>query len=599
MTIEVRKRNRLADLAEACADDFPRLCFDGFGVMLSTQQEEFQRDFGHFGPRTSAVEPKFWWLSGGQRAGKTVIVSLLHADACLYKRGLDPTDRLYWRNYAYGTLAIAPIEQLALRLYLIMDELAKGANNAQWDGVARRSRGGAFLSKMKAGKAGIWPIVRFSNGAFVDFRSSEGRAYRLEGGQWWGCSWDEWASQPDREIEDVVTDVLPGRLRDHDAKLLAMAWPKPETEHHLIKRIREIEKGKDTDSRVAYLAADEAHFTNQQALDVERRMKGGEADPKWMRTVLGRPAGGAAIEFKIWMLENAKIEASFPELPQDGYRYFNSWDLGLGRDSTVGGAWRIPVIGGRGVVSPNHKARLVGFEELKGGTTLTLDTVTYRVAAMQHLYRAQSAVDATGLGGLAAVRQLRDMKPPPLSFTSRSNDRIHGNMRLAAITNALDMMTWGRPDQDEIAKHSAEEGWEPAEYSGAWGLVELPDVNDLQELFDQLLNFDRDAKDQTDDAVWMFLIGCWYIRRYWVSGSRTDHVPQAFAPPGSRGMVRNVRRSRLIGIPDPDDAAAAGTRLLGPLPDGRPRVLWSRSGRSEEVEGGRRISRRSRGAGAS
>lgn len=591
MTIEVRKPNKLAELAEACYDDFPRLAFDGFGVMLSTQQIEFQRDFGHFGPRTSAVEPKFWWLSGGQRAGKTVVVALLHADAALYKRGLDPTDRTYWRNYAYGTLAIAPIEQLALRLYLIMDELAKGANNAQWDGVARHARGGAFLSKMKAGKAGIWPIVRFSNGAFVDFRSSEGRAYRLEGGQWWGCSWDEWASQPDREIEDVVTDVLPGRLRDHDAKLLAMAWPKPETEHHLIKRIRLIAKGRDVDSRVAYLAADVAHFTNQDALAVEARMKD---EATWKRTVLGQPAGGAAIEFKMWMLEHAKVEVPFPELPLDGYRYFDSWDLGLARDSTVGGAWRIPIINGRGVVSPKHKARLVGFEELKGGSTLTLDTISYRVAAMQQLYRAQSAIDATNLGGVAAARQMRDLRPPPLSFTSRANDRIHGNMRLAAITNGLDMMTWGRPDQDEIAKHALEPGWLPEEYSGEWGLIELPDTEDLQELFDQLLNFDRDAKDQVDDAVWMLLIGLWYIRRYWVSGSKNDHIARSFAPPGVGSLVRNRRRSLIITAPDLPAAAGPGVRTT--LADGSPRVLWSRpAGQLQEVEGGRRVSRRSRG----
>lgn len=580
MSIEVRSRDKKAELVEACARDFGRLAYDGFGVMLSDQQLEFQQEFGHFGPRSSTMDPKFWWLSGGQRAGKTVVVALIHADACLYKRGLDNTDRLYWRNYAYGTLAIAPIEQLAVRLYYIMDELAKGSNNAQWDARARRARGGAFLSKMTAGKSGVWPIVRFSNGAFVDFRSSEGRAYRLEGGQWWGASWDEWASQPTHEIEDIVTDVLPGRLRDHDAKLLAMAWPKPETEHHLIKRIRAIEAGKDTDSRVFYLAADVAHFTNQDALKVERRMKD---EAKWKRTVLGQPAGGAAIEFKMWMLDNAKVEAPFPELPLEGYRYFNSWDLGMSSDATVGGTWRIPIVGGRPTVSPTHKARLVNFQFQKGNTSITIDTLSYMVGALQALYRTQSAIDATAMGGVASARQMRDLNPAPYEFKSRSNDRVWGNMRLAAITNGLDMMTWGRPDQKEIAEHAGEPGWEPPEYSGAWGLLELPDVPELVELFDQLLSFDREAKHIADDAVWMLLIGCWYIRRFWVVGNPTDHMPIPFA---TAGPAR--RRSRVVGLPEHVAQVAQGVRAkavdltpaeIGLLRTGRPVVRLSRPGR--------------------
>lgn len=553
---EVRVRNKVAELAEACAHDFGRFAFEGFGVKLTDEQLEFAADFGGFGPRRDEAEPKFWWLSGGQRAGKTVLVALLHADGCMYKRGLDNTDRLYWKNYAYGNLAIAPTEELAARLYAIMDELAKGANNAQWDKLARHARPGGFLSKMVAGKAGRWPIVRFSNGAFVDFRSSEGRAYRLEGGQWWGCSWDEWASQPTHEIEDVVTDVLPGRLRDHDAKLLAMAWPKAETEHHLIKRIRAIEAGRDTDSRVFYLSAEKAHMTNKAALDVERRMK----DPaKWKRTVLGQPAGGAAIEFKPWMLENAKVhDEPFPELPREGYTYLTSWDLGAAQDATVGGTWRIPIVNGRPTVTPTHKARLVNFHFQRGNAAVTIDTITFRIGSQQGLYGGRSAADATSMGGVLAVRQLRDIAPPLLEFKSRSNDRIYGNMKLAAITNGLDLMTWGRPDQDEIAKHSDEVGWEPPEYSGAWGLLEIPDVPELTELFDQLLSYDRDNKNIDDDAVWMLLIGAWYIRRLWVRGAKSDLHAYNFNVAKGKAAAR---QRTLIGTPDASSPVMAGARV--------------------------------------
>jgi hypothetical protein len=181
-----------------------------------------------------------------------------HVDAALYKRGLDNTDRLYWNNYQYGTLAIAPTDALTLRLWQIGDEVSKGAHDAQYDTKARRSRGGAFIGRFAAGKDskgnGIW---RFSNGARTEFRSSEGGAYRLEGGQWWWITWDEWASQPDREIHKIRNDVLLGRARDHDAKIMPMAWPKPKTEHHLIASSATSNRGA-TDSQVVYLDATKA-----------------------------------------------------------------------------------------------------------------------------------------------------------------------------------------------------------------------------------------------------------------------------------------------------------------------------------------------------
>lgn len=535
MSVTVYAPSRIRQLAEACATDFGRLAFDGFGVMLSDQQLEAHEQIGTPGPRKHG-ESKFNWLSGGQRAGKTVFGYFMHADAGLYKRGLDPTDRTYWQNYQYGTLAIAPTEQLALRLWVIGDEISKGSNDAQYDTKARRSRGGAFIGKIKAGKDDKWPVWRFSNGARTDFRSSEGYAYRLEGGQWWWITWDEWASQPDREIYKVRSDVLLGRARDHDAKVMPMAWPKEETEHHLIAVIREIEAKRDLDSKVVYMAADEAFFTNTIALAVELRSK---TPSQILRTIKGRPGGGASIEFKPKQIDNmVKVDLPLKALPDPEYAYFDSWDLGLGHDSTVGTTWRIPIIGGKRVVTPEFKTRIVNTVELPGSETRDLEDITFAVQANQSLYHSLVAVDASGMGGLMAVRGLRDMNPRPLSFVSRSNDRLWGNMRLAAISNALDCLSWG---------------YDEAHSEQPWGLVESPRII---ELLDQLANFDRDAKHVPDDWVWSFIIGLWYIRRYWVIGAPGIHDPVAFDVRSSGANVETLvrrrgsrsQRSRLIGL---------------------------------------------------
>jgi len=488
-------------LAAKVKTDFGAFCFDGFGVMLSDDQLEAREAIGPFGPRKPG-EAKTTFLSGGQRGGKTVFLGLQHADGGLYKRGVDNTDRVFWRNYNYKLLAIAPTTDLVLKLWQVMDELSKGASDAQYDRRARRSRGGAFIGMLKAGKLDKWPVVHYEWGGRTDFRSAEGYAYRLEGDQWWGFSYDEWASQPDREIPFVFEDVLLGRSRDHDAKIIAAAWPKAATERHLIKVIRAIDAGTADGEykQVVYIRSDQAHFTNQDALAVERGVKDEAA---WKRTVLGEPGGGASVEFPPDVVANmVDPDLVNPWVPEEAdhqhYRFLSTWDIGMAHDESVVHTWRIPRVG----VSVRSKARIVHAGHLPSGEGLTLDHITYSIQSEQSLYRSQTALDATGLGGVATVRQLRNLKPSPLSFVAKSNDRIYGNMRLAAIANGLELLTWGRDDANPD---------EP------WGVIECPPVI---ELTDQLANFDRDAKNIPDDWVWSFLIGLWYIRRYWLTGGR-------------------------------------------------------------------------------
>lgn len=565
MNPQIRIVDSKAALAEACADDWPRLMFDGFGIMVTDEQEEAYLRLGQPGPRRTG-ELKYNWLSGGQRAGKTVFAFGCHADAALYKRGVDNTSRLFWRNYLYQTLAIAPTDALTLRLWQIGDEVSKGAHDAQYDSKVRRSRGGAFTGQLLAGtdrkSNGIW---RWKNGAVTDFRSSEGRAYRLEGGQWWWITWDEWASQPDREIETIKSDVLLGRARDHDAKIMPMAWPKPETERHLIAVIRDVESGRDRDSQVIYLSAEKAFFTNPEALAVELRNK---TPAQIKRTIKGEPAGGASIEFKERVIANLVHD----ELPRvdapdfERFAYFAAWDLGMAKDATVGNVFRIPIIGGRRIVTPQFKARIVKRTELPGSETRDIEDITTAIATDMIAYRAQSAVDATGMGGLAAARGLRDMNPKLYEFKSRSNDRVHGNMRLAAITNGIECLSWGRPEQADMS----EQEYEALLATTDWGLLEMPKY---QEAIDQLASFDRDAKDVPDDEVWSILIGLWYIRRWWAVGSpgfvreplRVDvRETREKVVLRKRRTPIAMRRARLLEPTATSAVAPSGVRLIRP-----------------------------------
>lgn len=548
----VRKApSKIAKLIEACREDFPRLCFDGFGIMLSDEQVDAYNEIGIPGPRRKG-EFKTNWLSGGTRSGKTVFGCLTHFDACLYKRGVDITDSLFWRNYAYGTLHVAPTDELALRMWAIADSIQKGSNDAQYDRRARHSRGGALLDKFSVGKQGRWGIIRYVTGSVTDFRSSEGRATRLEGGQWRWITWDEWASQMDTEIDFVLTKVLFSRARDHDAKIMPMAWPKPETEHHLIEVIRNIEEGTDLDSRVVYLSAANAYFTNKEALKVEERRKNADK-ATWMRTVEGKPAGGGAVEFKPHMLDNMWNRGlALRRPPESGFAYLSTFDIGLAHDATVGHTFRIPIINGRRTVSPEHKARVVNTVHLQGGDDLTPDKITFEIAREVSYYHSQLALDATSMGGMMAFRQVRDLNPKPVAFSSRANDRVYGNMRLAAITNGLDCLEWGRP----------EPGTDP-ERLISWGIVEAPYIVRLN---DQMLWFDREEQNRPDDWVWSFLIGLWYIRRWWAVGVPGKRSAMPSAPVSfdvrSTGHARDgiIRRKRgqMVTIESPVSISETG-----------------------------------------
>jgi hypothetical protein len=349
----------------------------------------------------------------------------------------------------------------------------------------------------------------------------------------------------DTEIDFVLTKVLFSRARDHDAKIMPMAWPKPDTEHHLIEVIRNIEEGTDLDSRVVYLSAANAFFTNKEALKVEERRK--DADKAtWMRTVEGRPAGGGAVEFKPHMLDNMwNRSLGLRRPPEPGFAYLSTFDIGLAHDATVGHTFRIPIVNGRRVVSPEHKARVVNTVHLQGGDDLTPDKITFEIAREVSYYRSQLAIDATSMGGMMAFRQVRDLSPRPVAFSSRANDRIYGNMRLAAITNGLDCMEWGRPepntDPDRLIP---------------WGLVEAPYIVRLN---DQMLWFDREEQNRPDDWVWSFLIGLWYIRRWWAVGvpGKRSALPSAPIPFDVRstgrdqdGIIRR-QRGRMVSIESP------------------------------------------------
>jgi hypothetical protein len=458
---------------QACADDWPRL----FAEMEDTFDVARQRDrprgvdastpnFGIMGPVQRRADRGLQRRSAspGPRGRGEFEVQLAvgrparrqdrdrRRDARrrgLYKRGVDNTDRCTGRTTSTGRWR-SPRRR--------PDPAAVADRRRGQQGLPRRAvRHEGAGDRAAARSSAASPPARipratgsgrFSNGARTDFRSSEGGAYRLEGGQWWWITWDEWASQPDREIHTIKSDVLLGRARDHDAKIMPMAWPKPETEHHLIASSATSRRARPEQQGRLPRRDNARGRTRTRSRSSSRRRARPRSSGRSRAARRRRRRSSSSRDGRRQPRQQEPAAAGAPD--RGGLRLL----LELGPRPRQRRDGRLRRSGSRSSAASGSSAPVQGPDRqpdgLPGSDTRDLDDITMAISAQQALYHSHGAVDATGMGGLMAVRQLRDLQPAALEFKSRSNDRIHGNMRLAAITNALDCVSWGRPEDPEL-----------------------------------------------------------------------------------------------------------------------------------------------------
>ncbi|HEY6057010.1 MAG TPA: hypothetical protein VIV06_03210, partial [Candidatus Limnocylindrales bacterium] len=86
-------------------------------------------------------------------------------------------------------------------------------------------------------------------------------------------------------------------------------------------------------------------------------------------------------------------------------------------------------------------------------------------------------------------------------------------------------------------------------------------------LLAQLGYFDRDAKNTPDDWTWAFLIGCWYIRRWWTVGQPNAYRQHDFdVRTGTAAAPRRVRTPLVRGhlTSDATSRVESGIRYIVP-----------------------------------
>ena len=155
----------------------------GLGIKLHSAQIEFAE-------AVLRGEAGYYLLTWANRAGKTTVLIVLHMHRLFYKLGIEPptteAEERMWQNEEYRTLHCAPLGELAGRAWLAIGDIINGTSKCQRDEDGKRRP--APLAQMFAATKERTEsnadrmFLRCLTGAVTDFRSTEGKAARIEGG---------------------------------------------------------------------------------------------------------------------------------------------------------------------------------------------------------------------------------------------------------------------------------------------------------------------------------------------------------------------------------------------------------------------------------
>ena len=536
--------------------DFARWAFNGLGILYHPKQIELAQAI-------IAREAKYYDLDWANRAGKTTIVMGVHMHQLWYKLWLGTSTYDEWVKADYATLHTAPLNELAGRAHFAVSEITKGVSPAQRDLETGLFRPAPLASLYAAVKerditGADHMVVKCATGAKIDFRSTEGKATRVEGGAWWLFSWDEWpATEGDPEEIRTVMLRLENRAADNDAPIILTGTRTPETEHIAKEFAEKVDDPEDVDWWGNHAARSENPAHNKAAL--ARAMR--TMDPEDLaRTVLGIEGGVKNRLIPTFLVSNL-FDSALPRftapVPGDGYGkqevvspwvYLHLWDLAIAAAENVGITLRLP---SNWLVSAATPAIGVKLTIIPGSRTLTSAEIIHTIEETFLPYGGRIVCDTTDAHGINIYRELRKAGYPVEDFTF--NERVGGRIKSRssairgpdlsmirkdrAINAALKLLgdglgfelnKVGRPilDADAVAK---------LDLSKPFGALRLP--ASWQKVRDQLALLRPDNERQRKDAAMAFLMGADVIDR-----RRLNSVKPAVAKPGSFAVFAGGHR---------------------------------------------------------
>jgi hypothetical protein len=409
-----------ADWIKAGRTDIALWAERGLGIKLHPKQIEF----------CEAIlrgEAAYYLLTWANRSGKTLALCVLHMHRLYYKLGLavPRSDRELhlWEAESYRTLHCSPLNELAGRAWEAIGEIIKGTSPAQRDENGERRKpllAQMFATTKERSETGADHILlRCLVGSVMDFRSTEGRAARLEGGDWYLITWDEWPSceNPD-DIRFILEIRLTARAADHDAPIVLTGTITELTEHIAKEFIGYTQDPENADwwGNVAARSMN-PNATVKSLERAERNLSQEDYD----RSVLGVPGGVRGRMLPAWLIEPAfdpklpiwqapdkTIEAGNPK-----WTYLHVWDLAIASADNIGAVYRVPFDWKFSVENP-----LVGvsLKVIPGSHTLIDDEIVFAIEETYLPYGGVIWLDTTDAHGINVYRMLKRKGLPVKEF---------------------------------------------------------------------------------------------------------------------------------------------------------------------------------------
>lgn len=549
-----RQQDFLAALADLPAKhrawlesgDIELFAFYGWGVVMTSAQLEHINDVLTWPPGTAHV----WrWAN---RTGKTTGLDLLYLWAAWYKWRFEHADfETGWLPYNYKVLHAAPLSELAGKAWGLCDELIGARAYQQRSPITKLQRPALLAPFFNATKLVDVndvdrPVVMCANNAQIDFRSTQGKAARLESDAWWLIGWDEFPrQQPADEITDIFDQTMLPRSSDFMAPII-LAGTATIDSAHIYAELEEIASANATDWNFTEAARTTNYSQSQASQDRQRRMSiDKDVAARSLDGVLGGTGGSMFPEF---LLANAfrddlPVETPPPatddEWARFRYSFITSFDHALAHDDNVYQTFKLPWP--PKLITPDNPVIGANMHMLRGSRTLTPDEQQAYLSADVRRYRSRAAIiDSTGPGGLSVYRKALQEGLPAVDCNLQARAAKWVTNKEFALQALQRILAYGLPvDTSE----GFIDNW-PDHDGSPFGLLRLPNSGPWLKLRRQLAVYKRQDEKLRQDAAMTLVMFAWYLWKLIGHGLSPKAHPFNIMVPRARVSGRRMSLAR-------------------------------------------------------
>ncbi len=486
----------------------------GLGIVLNDAQLEHINDVLSWPPGTVHV----WrWAN---RTGKTTGLDVLYGWAAWYKWRFEAAEFDDWFAYRYKVLHAAPLGELAGKAYELWEELISGASIQQRNPITHTQRPAPLAPFFAATKVvdatGVdRPAVHCANGSQIDFRSTQGKAARLESDAWWLIGWDEFPRQvPTDDISTIFDQTMLPRSSDYLAPVVMAGTATVESEH-VYAELEEIATANPSDWNFTQ-AARTANFSQTKAsIDRQRRLSINKDIAE--RSLGGSLGGTSSSLYPQFLLANA-FDAALPErvpVPTDkvferrgnNRVFLTAFDHALAHDDnviiTLDCPWPPHTI------TPDNPVVGAHMELIRSSRTLTGDELHAYISRESRGYRSKVLIiDSTGEGGLSVYRKARQDGLPAIDCNLQGRAAKWVTNKEYGLQAVQRLLSYGLPAQ---AVEGYIDVWPEPPAGTAYGLMRFPTTGPWQKLRRQLSVMRRADEKLRQDAAMTLVMLAWYL----------------------------------------------------------------------------------------